>query len=80
VEKLPYVSAAAGRDFWVTNEQKVQHVGTSGDFIFYANLFFSTHPVKKWALHSWEANKSDRFWFPKLPIFIAILYKHANFS
>ena len=46
-----YGSVAPGRDFWATNEQKVQHVGTSGNFIFEANHFLSTHPVQKWAVH-----------------------------
>ena len=28
-----YESVAAGRDFWSANAQKVQHVGTLGEFI-----------------------------------------------
>ena len=46
-----YVSVAAGRDFWVTNNEKVEHVGTSGDLFVMLIFFSSTHPVKKWALH-----------------------------
>ena len=41
-----YGSVGAGRDFWATNVQKVQHVGTSGDFIFQANHFLSTPTFK----------------------------------
>ena len=37
--KYAYGSVAAGRDFWATIVQKVQDVGTSGDFIFQANHF-----------------------------------------
>ena len=44
---LAYGSMAAGRDFWATNVQKVQHVGTSGDFIFQANYFLSTPTIKR---------------------------------
>ena len=48
---------AAGRDFWATNVQKVQHVGTSGDFIFQPNHFLSTPTFKTRAVHGqgWKA-------------------------
>ena len=45
------LSLAAGRDFWAKNDQKVQHIGTSGDFIFQANNFLSTPMFKTWVLH-----------------------------
>jgi hypothetical protein len=41
---------AAGRDFWAMNAQKVQHMGTSGDFILYENLFLSAAAAPKLAL------------------------------
>ena len=49
---------AAGRDFWATNVQKVQHVGTSGDYIFQANNFLSTPTFKTRVVlgRDWEKN------------------------
>ena len=49
---------AAGWDFWATNVQKVQHIGTSGDFIFQANHFLSTPTFKTRVVHGrdWKKN------------------------
>ena len=48
---------AAGWDFWATNVQKVQHIGTSGDFIFQANHFLSTPTFKTRVVHGRDWKK-----------------------
>ena len=57
-KNISYGSLAAGRDFWATNVHKVQHVGTSGDFIFQANHFLSTPTFKTRVLLWWDWGKN----------------------
>ena len=45
-----YGSLAAGRDFWATYAEKVQHVGASGDFVFKL-ISFCQLIMPKMALH-----------------------------
>ena len=82
-----YGSVAAGRDFWARNVQKVQHVGTSGDFIFQANHFLSTPTFKTQVVHGreWkkicEKNIFRNFKYHLLFLhFFTIFKKCTNFS